>query len=76
MNGQAYAIDVGRAIQQIRKGKDWSQEQLARRVGVSQSAVNHIEGVLDRVTIRTIRRYANALNTSVLEIVEHAQCPD
>jgi transcriptional regulator with XRE-family HTH domain len=57
---------IGRVMLVLRQRRGWRQIDLARRAGVSQSAVSDIErGRIDRYTVRTIRGTLRALDASV-----------
>lgn len=50
------------ALTTLRRGKDLSQSELARRAGIARVTVNRLEnGQADAVTFATINRIAEAL---------------
>lgn len=56
-------------LQKLRWAKDWSQEQLARRSGVSRSLISAIENHTEsNPSISTALRLAHALNVNVEDI--------
>lgn len=57
---------IGRVMRILRQRRGWRQVDLARRAGVSQEAISDMErGLIDRYTVRTIRRALRALDASV-----------
>lgn len=53
-----------------RKHKKLSQEQLADRMGISQSAMAQIENLDSKPQTKTLKRVANALGISTLQLQE------
>jgi len=61
---------IARAIIQLRMELDLSQEELARRVGTSPSAIARLESGQHRPSVDTLRRVAKALDqTLVIDFV-------
>jgi transcriptional regulator with XRE-family HTH domain len=57
---------IGRVILVLRQRRGWRQIDLARRAGVSQSAISDIErGRINRYTVQMIRRTLRSLDASV-----------
>ena len=55
--------------QELRWEKDWSQEQLARRSGVSRKNIEHIEnGTVNSPSVYTALKLAKALSVLVEDI--------
>lgn len=54
---------VGRAIAAARRGADFTQEEFAERLGVIPRVVQKIESGGMNLTLRTIARIADALDT-------------
>lgn len=54
----------GAKIEQIRKTLGLTQEELAKRVGLSRPAVTNIETGRQRLLLDTVERFASALGTS------------
>jgi transcriptional regulator with XRE-family HTH domain len=55
-------VRVGLSIRALRRRRGWTQEQLAERANLSQSAVSRLErGDGLRLTVRTIQRIAESL---------------
>ena len=56
-------------LQELRWSKDWSQEQLSRRSGVSRKNIDNIEnGVTQSPSVYTALRLAKALSVLVEDI--------
>jgi transcriptional regulator with XRE-family HTH domain len=59
-------IRFGRAVRALRQRRAWRQDDLARVVGVSQSAISRAElGQADRLTVRALESIAHALGARV-----------
>ncbi len=58
-----------KTIRQLREERDWSQDQLARRLGVGQGTVSNWERGLKVPQPRTLTRLAELFDVSVEEIV-------
>lgn len=57
---------IGEIIQELRKKKDMTQEELAMKSGVSYTTLIKIErGSVQNPTVKTIKKIANALEESV-----------
>ncbi len=55
-------VRLGLAIRALRRRRGWTQEELARRAGVSQAAVSRAErGEAESLTVRTLAAVAEAL---------------
>lgn len=57
-------IGFGNVVQRARKRHGWSQEELARKSGVSRPTIARIEGGND-VTIMTITKISQALGLTL-----------
>lgn len=57
-------VDLGKRIRNQRQAMQWTQEDLAERVGVSTSFVGHIERGSRKASIETLVAFANALNVT------------
>ncbi len=65
---------IGRVVKRIRLEKGLTQEELARRAGMSLNGMGHIErGVATDPHFSTLVGIARALGVSVLELVEHVE---
>ncbi|WP_240414982.1 helix-turn-helix domain-containing protein [Paenibacillus periandrae] len=56
-------------IKDLRNNKQWSQMELARRSGVSQSFINSLETGAKDATSKTLRKLADALEVSISELL-------
>lgn len=61
---------IGAVIKEVRERQRISQNQLAKRSGVSQSAISSIESTTKSPSIDTIRDIASALNTTVTALLK------
>ena len=55
-------------LQELRKSKGFTQEELAFRANISPSYMSAIERGITDTTISTAKRLAKALNTEILEL--------
>lgn len=65
-------IDYGRMgmrIRQVRKAKGWSQDQLAKRCGISMSFMGHIERGTRIMSLETFVSICCALNAGADELL-------
>ncbi len=62
-------------VRGLRVARDWSQAALAARAGLSESAVQTIEGSRKSPTLRTVEAIALALETPVHEILSPTPAP-
>ena len=47
--------EIGKKIKELRKRKGFTQEELARRVGISRQTLSNLErGLLGRITVATL----------------------
>lgn len=60
---------IGIAIKQLREEQGMSQNQLAKRSGISQSAISSIESTTKSPSIDTVFEIAAALNTTVPQLL-------
>lgn len=60
---------VGDMILVARKAKRMTQERLASEVGLSRAQVANIEGGRSDVPMKTLKRFADALGTTMRELV-------
>jgi len=56
--------DIGRIIAHLRERQGWSQRQLAKVVGVDQSALSRVEAGRRRVSAQELLRFADAFHVS------------
>ncbi len=60
---------IGTRIKEIRKSKNWTQAQLAEISGIEPSNISHIERAATKVSLPTLVSIANALDTTLDELV-------
>lgn len=60
---------MGMRIRQVRKTKGWSQDELARRCGISMSFLGHIERGTRIMSMETFTNICNALDTGADELL-------
>jgi len=59
-------------VEELRKAKNWTQEELARRAGVSRVTVNRIEGEENRrIDYDVLEKLANALGVNAAVLIDH-----
>ena len=60
---------MGYKIREIRKAKNMTQDELAKKSGVSRVTISMLENQIDRATsTKTLLKIADALNTTVDQI--------
>lgn len=59
------AVDLGAVIHDARRSRNWSQAELAKRVGLHQPKISEIERGRSGVTVETIFKVLSALELSV-----------
>ena len=67
--------DVARLVILLRTRAGISQEELARRVGTSKSAIARLESGRHQPTVETLRRVADAFGTTLVIGFETAREP-
>lgn len=61
---------ISKQIKKFRERKNWSQRKLAEEAGIGYTVVTKLEqGVAKEPTIQTIIKLADALETSIDELV-------
>ncbi len=60
---------LGIRIRQVRKAKGWSQEELAKRCGISMSFLGHIERGTRIMSLETFVSLCGALDTGADELL-------
>lgn len=61
---------LARNVRRLRKAKGWSQEDLAEKVGIEQTAVSLIENSRANPTIETLETLAQCFNVSFVELFD------
>lgn len=65
---KTYQEAIGETIEQMRIEKGWTQEDLAREVGTSQSAIHRIEKGGQNVSLEMVKKLSEALGNQILSI--------
>jgi ribosome-binding protein aMBF1 (putative translation factor) len=60
------AYELGRSVRTLREDKGWSQTELARQTGMTQSAVARFEGGGTVPTLPVLERLAHALGVELV----------
>ena len=63
-----YQQVIGETIEHMRLEKDWTQEDLAKAVGTSQSAIHRIEKGRQNISLEMIKKLSEALGKQILYI--------
>ena len=58
---KSYQAVIGETIEQLRTDKGWTQEELAKAVGSSQSAIHRIEKGGQNISLEMIKKLSEAL---------------
>lgn len=69
---QTYQEVIGEAIESMRTEKGWTQEELADKVGSSQSAIHRIEKGGQNISLEMIKKLSEALGTQILSVNDSA----
>lgn len=66
---QSTVLDqLGRRIAELRRDRQWTQEQMAERLGVLTTYLQRIERGRENLTVGSLVALANALDVSLLDI--------
>ena len=60
---------MGMRIRQVRKAKGWSQDELAKKCGISMSFLGHIERGTRIMSLETFTGICKALDTGADELL-------
>jgi len=63
-------VDLGARIRQRRIQKGWTQEALAKEIGMSTSFMGHIERGSRKASLETLVQIANAMSVSLDELLD------
>jgi len=61
--------DVGRKIRELRQSKHLLQEELARKAGLSASALSNFEQGRRRISLEWLRKISKVLNVPVSDLI-------
>ena len=70
-----YLDALGRTVQQLRKERGWSQQELARKAGLDRAYLSTVEKGKQNITIGAAVRIASALDTSLSALVGEDDAP-
>lgn len=65
-----FSVKLGKAVRQVRKQKQLSQEQLAEKAGYYRTYIGHIETATYSPSTYTLWRIAKALDVDISEILK------
>ncbi|MBQ6396179.1 helix-turn-helix domain-containing protein, partial [Candidatus Saccharibacteria bacterium] len=68
----SYQIQIGKAVERVRLEKGWTQSELARRAGTSQSAIHRIEKGSQNVSLDMVRKLSEILDRQILSVADEA----
>lgn len=57
-------LDLGQKVKKLRESRDWSQAELARRVGVTKSAISTYELGIRTPSADVVRAFAKVFGVS------------
>jgi transcriptional regulator with XRE-family HTH domain len=57
-------------VRQLRRAKEWSQDQLAGAIGVEQNAISLIENGRSNPTLMIVEAIANALDANMTDLLK------
>src|ERR1051325_4366351 len=63
-----YLVRIGKLIRDARHHRGWTQTQLAKALGTSQSAVNRIERGNQNISLEMIARIGEALDSEIVSL--------
>lgn len=69
---KTYQQVIGETIEHMRLEKSWTQEDLAKEIGTSQSAIHRIEKGNQNVSLEMIKKISEALGNQILSINDSA----
>lgn len=55
---------LGAKVEQIRTALGWTQEELAKKVGLVRTSIVNLEAGRQRVLLHDVERFAKAFNTT------------
>ncbi|EDK72640.1 transcriptional regulator, XRE family, partial [candidate division TM7 genomosp. GTL1] len=63
-----YKQKIGKLIQQNRLGRGFTQAEMAKALGTSQSAINRIENGGQNLSMEMLARISDVLNSEIVSI--------
>ena len=61
---------IGNRLAELRNAKSFSQEQVAKIIGISRQKYVRIEKGIDSVTLETLEKLANVFNVNIKDITK------
>ena len=65
---KTYQQLIGETIEHLRTEKGWTQDELAKMVGSSQSAIHRIEKGGQNISLEMVKKLSEALGSQILSI--------
>jgi len=62
---------LGKHIQKIRQAKDITQEELAEKIGVTQTWITYIETGRNKPNLKMLEKIAKALGVKVKDLIPY-----
>ena len=69
---KTYQEIIGETIEQMRTNKGWTQEELADKIGSSQSAIHRIEKGGQNISLEMIKKLSEAFGVQILSVNDSA----
>lgn len=66
-------MDIGKKIIELREKKNWSQKELAARIGLNQSVMNRIESGERPLRADELKKLVQVLDTTADDIIGNTQ---
>ena len=63
-------VHFGKKVQEMRKERHLSQEQLVERAGLHRTYIGMVERAEKNITLRSMEKIANALNVSIISLIQ------
>ena len=63
-------VHFGKKVQEMRKERHLSQEQLAERAGLHRTYIGMVERAEKNIILRSMEKIANALNVSIISLIQ------
>lgn len=63
-----YQQSIGIVVERLRTEKGWTQQQLAEKIGTSQSAIHRVEKGRQNVSLDLIQKLSQALESQILTV--------
>lgn len=63
-----YQIAIGERVAKLRQDRGWTQTELAKQIGTSQSAIHRIENGLQNISLDMISRLSKVFDTQILTV--------